>query len=220
MARIEAVFFDVGEILVDETREYGTWADWLKVPRHTFSAVFGAVIAQGKDYRETFQVFRPGFDLAVERERRAAAGQPESFSEEDLYSDVRPCLQALQSAGLRVGLAGNQTARAEQILKVLELPVDVIGTSDGWGVEKPSRGFFDRVIEEAGVAASSVLYVGDRLDNDVRPAQDAGIATALIRRGPWGHILHHPEVEEQCLFQLDGLAELPTRVLAHNAKRS
>lgn len=40
---IRAVVFDVGECLVDETREYGTWADWLGVPRHTFSAVFGAV---------------------------------------------------------------------------------------------------------------------------------------------------------------------------------
>jgi hypothetical protein len=35
------VVSDVGECLVDETREYGTWADWLGVPRHTFSAVFG-----------------------------------------------------------------------------------------------------------------------------------------------------------------------------------
>jgi hypothetical protein len=25
VARIEAVFFDVGETLVDESREYGTW---------------------------------------------------------------------------------------------------------------------------------------------------------------------------------------------------
>lgn len=40
---IDAVFFDVGEVLVDETREYGTWADWLGIPRHTFSAVFGAI---------------------------------------------------------------------------------------------------------------------------------------------------------------------------------
>jgi hypothetical protein len=52
---IRAVFFDVGETIVDETREYGTWADWLGVPRHTFSSVFGAVIATGRDYRETFQ---------------------------------------------------------------------------------------------------------------------------------------------------------------------
>ena len=56
---IEAVVFDVGETLVDETREYGTWADWLGVPRHTFSAVFGAVIALGMDYRDAFQYFRP-----------------------------------------------------------------------------------------------------------------------------------------------------------------
>lgn len=48
---IRAVVFDVGECLVDETREYGTWADWLGAPRHTFAAQFGAVIAQGKDYR-------------------------------------------------------------------------------------------------------------------------------------------------------------------------
>jgi len=87
-------------------------------------------------------------------------------------------------------------------------------------VEKPSPGFFDRVIEEAGVAASSVLYVGDRLDNDVRPAQEAGISTALVRRGPWGHILRMPEVEQRCLFHLAGLAELPARVAAHNAEYS
>ena len=44
---IRAVVFDVGETLVDESREYGSWADWLGVPRHTFSSVFGAVIAEG-----------------------------------------------------------------------------------------------------------------------------------------------------------------------------
>src|SRR5215468_8751050 len=66
---VRAVFFDVGETIVDETREYGTWADWLGIPRHTFSAVFGAVIARGLDYRDTFQVFRPGFDLDEERRR-------------------------------------------------------------------------------------------------------------------------------------------------------
>lgn len=79
---------------------------------------------------------------------------------------------------MQVGLAGNQTARAETILRALNLPVDVIGTSDGWGVEKPSAVFFDRVVAEAGCPADQVLYVGDRLDNDIRPAQAAGLATA------------------------------------------
>ncbi|MBG0561463.1 HAD hydrolase-like protein [Actinoplanes aureus] len=30
---------------------------------------------------------------------------------------------------------------------------------------------------------SSIRYVGDRPDNDVRPAEDAGMKTCLIRRG-------------------------------------
>ncbi len=96
---IRAAVFDVGECLVNEGREYGTWADWLGVPRHTFSAVFGAVVAQGLDYRDTFQVFRPGFDLAEEREKRTAAGKPEWFGEDDLYADVRPTLSTLRLMG-------------------------------------------------------------------------------------------------------------------------
>jgi len=214
---LRAVFFDVGETIVDESREYGTWADWLGVPRHTFSAVFGAVIARGGDYRETFQYFRPGFDLTAERERRAEAGQPESFVEENLYADARPCLAALREQGLLVGLAGNQTARAETILRSLDLPVDVIGTSDGWGVEKPGAAFFQRVIAEAGCPASQVLYVGDRLDNDVKPAQLQGISTAFVRRGPWGYILRDEDVLGRCLFRVDSLAELPELVAKHNA---
>jgi len=218
VSRIEAVFFDVGETIVDEAREYGTWADWLGVPRHTFSAVFGAVIARGGDYRETFQHFRPGFDLATERQRRAAAGQPEGFAEENLYPDARPCLAELRQMGLRVGLAGNQTAHAEGILKSLDLPVDVIGTSDGWGVEKPSPEFFARIVEEAGCTSGSVLYVGDRLDNDIRPAQQSGIGTALIRRGPWGFILEDDTVRARCLFELVSLAELPGALQAYNSR--
>ncbi|MEN3534625.1 HAD family hydrolase [Microbispora sp. ZYX-F-249] len=214
--RLEAVFFDVGETLVDETREYGTWADWLGVPRHTFSAVFGAVIARGGDYRDTFQHFRPGFDLHAERERRAQEGQAETFGEENLYPDARPCLAELREMGLRVGLAGNQTARAETILRALDLPVDVIGTSDGWGVEKPDTSFFDRLVTEAGCPAESVLYVGDRLDNDIRPAQKSGLRTALVRRGPWGHILRDETAARACLFHVDSLAELPALVRKHN----
>jgi HAD superfamily hydrolase (TIGR01662 family) len=216
---IDAIAFDIGEVVINETREYGTWADWLGVPRHTFSAVFGSVIATGGDYRDTFQVFRPGFDLTAERERRAAAGQPETFGEEDLYPDVRPCLAALRAMGLRVGLAGNQTARAERILKSLDLPIDFIGTSDSWQVEKPAVDFFDHVVNEAGAPPTRVLYLGDRIDNDVKPAQAAGLATALLRRGPWGRILRDPEVEARCLFLVDDLAGLPDLVRKHNANQ-
>lgn len=215
---IRAVAFDVGECLVDETREYGTWADWLGVPRHTFSAVFGAVIARGLDYRETFQVFRPGFDLTDERKKRAAAGKPEWFGEDDLYPDVRPTLTALRESGLWVGVAGNQTLRAGGLLRGLSLPSDMIATSDDWGVPKPEPGFFEHLIEAAPYGPNEILYVGDRLDNDIRPAAVAGMHTALIRRGPWAMIQQgDPDAERVPTFRIDSLAELPERIAAFNA---
>jgi len=63
-----------------------------------------------------------------------------------------------------------------------------------------------------------VLYVGDRIDNDIRPAQQVALATAVIRRGPWGHILHDPAVEDRCLFRLTSLVELLALVADHNSQ--
>jgi FMN phosphatase YigB (HAD superfamily) len=130
---IGAVVIDVGECLVNETRDYGTWADSLGVPRDVFSAVFGSIIARGQDYRETFQIFQPGFDLDKARQQRADEGKPEWFGEDDLYPDVRPALARLRGEGLWVGIAGNQTVRAGGILRGLGLPADMIATSDDCG---------------------------------------------------------------------------------------
>jgi FMN phosphatase YigB (HAD superfamily) len=215
---IRAVVFDVGECLVDESREYGTWADWLGVPRHTFSAVFGAVIANGQDYRETFQVFWPGFELDQARRERADAGRPEWFGEDDLYPDVRPSLTRLRADGLWVGIAGNQTVRAGGILRALDLPADMIATSDDWGVSKPDPGFFRRVLEVTPGRADEIVYVGDRLDNDIRPAASLGLPTALIRRGPWATIQQDaPDAERVPTMRIDSLADLPGKIAAFNA---
>jgi len=216
---IRAVVFDVGECLVNETREYGAWADWLGVPRHTFASVFGAVIAQGRDYRETFQEFEPGFDLYAERERRAKAGQPEWFGEEDLYPDVRTALAKLRGDGLWTGIAGNQTVRAGGLLRDLFTgDVDLIGTSDDWGASKPDPVFFERVAEAAPVAVEEILYVGDRLDNDILPAARCGMRTALIRRGPWAHIQwNQQDAVAVPTFRITDLTELPALVAGFNA---
>lgn len=217
---IRAVVFDVGECLVDETTEYGTWADWLGVPRHTFHAMFGAVIAQGRDYRETFQEFRPGFDLYEEREKRADAGKPEHFGEEDLYPDVRPALGALREAGLWLGIAGNQTVRAGGLLRELfTKDVDLIGTSDDWGASKPDLEFFVRVAEVVPYANDEILYVGDRVDNDLRPGAAAGMHTALVHRGPWATIQWNSE-EAKTLptFRVESLLELPGLISEFNER--
>jgi FMN phosphatase YigB (HAD superfamily) len=97
---VMSVVFDVGETLLDDSREFGARADLIGVPRHTFSAVLGAVTAAGRDNAETFQYFRPCFDLAAERKAREEAGAGETYSETDLYPDVVPTLTALRAMGL------------------------------------------------------------------------------------------------------------------------
>jgi HAD superfamily hydrolase (TIGR01549 family) len=213
---VRAVVFDVGETLVDETTEYQAWADWLGVPRHTFSATFGAVIARDEDYRQVFQVFKPGFDLATERQRRADAGKPEGFTESDLYPDARDCLTALSAQGFLVGVAGNQTARAGQILRDLGLVADFIATSDDWKAEKPSPDFFAALIAECGMPAEQIAYVGDRLDNDIQPALEAGLVTVFLRRGPWGYQYQDDARVNRSHMYIGGLAELPQAIARYN----
>jgi FMN phosphatase YigB (HAD superfamily) len=212
---IDAVVFDVGETLVDETVEYHAWADWLGVPRHTFSAVFGAVIGARRNHQDVFEYFRPGFDLARERELRAEAGRPEGYGERDLYPDARPTLAALREAGYLVVIAANQTVRSHRILDSMDLPVDLVTTSDTWGISKPDPRFFAQVVTvcdklRPGITADRVCYVGDRLDNDLRPAWEWGLRTAHIRRGPWGYLdAGHPDVLAKADFRLSSLSELP-----------
>jgi HAD superfamily hydrolase (TIGR01549 family) len=185
---VTTVVFDIGETLVDETRLWGEWADWMGVPRLTFHAAMGAVIERGWHHRTVFQLLRPGFDVEAAVVQRAAEGYRYHIGRRDLYPDALACLAELHRRGYRIGLAGNQPEETEAALRAAGAPADFIGSSARWGVEKPDFAFFHRVIDAAGRPASEIAYVGDRLDNDVLPARDAGMTAVFIRRGPWGHI--------------------------------
>jgi FMN phosphatase YigB (HAD superfamily) len=216
MSRIRAVFFDIGETLVNEGEIYGRWADWIGVPRHTFLTKLGALLATGGDHMDLFEYFRPGFDLEVEEKRRAEAGVPNGFGADDLYPDARACLSALHDQGLYVGIAGNQPVEVAERMAALGLDADVIGISDVWGISKPSPEFFERCARLAGMPPEHVLYVGDRIDNDVRPALEYGMRAAFLRRGPWGHIQKDDAALSECLFVLDDLDVLPGLVARYN----
>ncbi|WP_106399966.1 HAD family hydrolase [Actinocorallia populi] len=206
---IRSVVFDVGETLMDDSTFWGSWADWLGVPRHTLAALVGAVTALGHDNVEALRLICPDFDLAAERQAREEAGQGETISESDLYPDVRPALSALKANGLWVGIAGNQTTRAAELLAALDLPVDAIATSGQWGVAKPSTEFYDYLIAWAPGAPDEIVYVGDHPVNDILPAKAAGLHTAHIRRGPWGYLhADDQEVKENATWRINSLTEL------------
>jgi HAD superfamily hydrolase (TIGR01662 family) len=210
---IRAVAFDIGETLVRDDRYWQTWADWLGVPRHTVSALVGAVVAQGRDNADALRLIKPGFDVHAERAAMEAAGRGERLDETDLYPDVRPALAALRHAGLRVIIAGNQTAKVGDMLRALDLPADLIATSAEWGVAKPDDAFFAQVIGAAGCEPHDILYVGDHPENDIYPAKAAGLQAAHLRRGPWGHLwADDPDVTLTADLRIDTLTELAERL--------
>ncbi|MEV8057258.1 HAD family hydrolase [Streptomyces antimycoticus] len=205
---MRAMVFDVGETLIRDDRGWARWADWLKVPRHTVSALVGAVVAQGHDNADALRLIRPDIDIAAERAAMEAAGVGEELSEADLYPDVRPALAALREKGLRVVIAGNQAAHVGQLLRELDLPVDEIATSGEWGVAKPDPRFFARVLDLAGTPPDKTVYVGDHPANDIRPAKAAGLRVAHLRRGPWGHLWSGTAEAAGADWQIDSLHDL------------
>ncbi|MGP3912069.1 HAD family hydrolase [Nonomuraea sp. 10N515B] len=210
---IKAVVFDVGETLIDETRIWSRWAERLGVSSFVLMGALGGMAALDRPHAEAFQLIRPGFDLDAEEaawERDDPDGLRNHFDADDLYPDVREALAALQTAGYQVIIAGNQPRRAYGALLAMDLPADSVHTSEGWGVEKPQPEFFAKVAAVAGRGPGEILYVGDRIDNDVLPAAQAGMRTALLRRGPWGY-LHaaRPEAAAADLVVDDLHAVLP-----------
>lgn len=206
------VVFDVGEVIIDETRVWTVWAELLGVSPGTLMAVLGAAVSQGGDHTDAFPHVAPNVDwAALEAEHETRYG---GFAVEDVYADVVPALSALRSRGLRVVLAGNQPARRTPQLTALGLPVDDVVVSDDLGADKPDPAFFAALLDRLDVDdASRVLYVGDRVDNDVLPAREAGIAVCWLVRGPWGQLQELPEEIVPDLV-LEGLGELPELIAA------
>lgn len=212
---IRAVCFDVGETLIDETREWCGWADFLGVPRLTLFTALGVTMERGQSLRRVFEIFRPDLDFSRVRHMRAEMGWRYGFEPSDLYPDVRDSLTELRARGFKVLIAGNQPKESEAALHALNLPADFIASSAGWGVAKPDPGFFEKVIEAAGMPAENIAYVGDRVDNDVVPARAAGMTAVFLRRGPWGWMHEErPEIDQAHvrLHTLDGLAKILTEL--------
>ena len=183
---IRAIFFDVGETLIDEHRLYRDYAMRMGVTYEFFLEKIEEAMARREPVRNVFAAVKPGFDFKAARAQREAEGKKFVIGAHDLYEDAAPTLAALKAKGYFIGIVGNQPATAEETLRASGLAADFIATSEAWGVAKPDPAFFAKVIDAAGLDPGHIAYVGDRVDNDVVPARAAGMLPVLIRRGPWG----------------------------------
>lgn len=177
---------DVGETLIDETRIWSVWADVLGVTRLTFMAAMGAAIERTGEFRDVFAIVgRDEYESQRDRVRETYGG----FRSEDLYPDALPSLETLQAAGYRLAVVANQPAYRNAELRALGIQPEVMAMSEELGVHKPAPAFFTRCLElMSSPDPADVVYVGDRLDNDILPATAAGMRAVWLRRGPWAFI--------------------------------
>jgi FMN phosphatase YigB (HAD superfamily) len=194
---LQAVFFDVGETLVDEERWWRELARRAGLQPHVVWAALGATIARGEEHDALWG------HLGIEKPVGWWHGL--TYELDDLYPDAIDCLDAVRALGLRVGIVGNQTEELETWARA-NLSADVVASSATLGVRKPDPVFFERIVELASCEPHEVAYVGDRVDNDVLPAARAGLVAIHVCRGPWGTL--QPSPPEAALV-VDDLASLP-----------
>jgi putative hydrolase of the HAD superfamily len=94
-------------------------------------------------------------------------------------------LRSLSEAGLKLGLAANQSTRVLD-----DLDRHGLGryfghreVSGHHGFRKPDVRLFLRACEALGVEPKECAMVGDRIDNDIVPARLLGMHTVLFRTG-------------------------------------
>jgi len=187
---VEVVVFDVGETLIDETGMWTRAAAVAGVTPFTLMGVLGGLIARNRHHTELWDTL-------------GVAPAAATWSDDDWYPDALPCVERLRDAGYRVCAVGNTPRFVEE---EIGRRLEVLGSSESWGVAKPDPAFFARLVQALDAAPEKIAYVGDRVDNDVAPALAAGLVGVHVRRGPWGY-LHEPPPEAIRIASLDELPD-------------
>lgn len=204
MGTVKAVVFDLGETLLNETRMWQTVANVSGIPFFTLAGVLGGAIERRTPHRAVFDELGiapidpldHGYVLALE----------------DFYPDGLTVLDTLRARGILIGIASNQPATLVDQLDALNLTIDFIASADAMGVSKPDPRYYEQIVIQLNVAPSEIIYVGDRLDNDVLPAMALGMHAVFIKRGPWGYIHSSFPQANRVRHTIMSLSEIPALI--------
>ena len=96
------------------------------------------------------------------------------------YHDTQYTLERLVKRGYLIGVIANGKSRIKQYrldsLGILSY-INFLSTSEMVGFRKPHPKIFEDIIDQLGVKAEEVMYVGDDALNDVAPARAMGMVS-------------------------------------------
>jgi HAD superfamily hydrolase (TIGR01662 family) len=187
-SRIDVVFLDVGGPLYGDRPYYEALLQAIREvrPDADDDAFWAEFEAARRDQRGPFTRRLTGLFVDEDGHERVIARGRELWHYEprDVQPDVRPALQALKRA-YRLGILANQQGwiRNAMARDGIDGFFDIWAVSAEVGAEKPDPAIFEYAIGQAGVPAARCAMVGDRLDNDIRPAKSHGMVGVWLLRG-------------------------------------
>ncbi|MFX1390396.1 MAG: TIGR02253 family HAD-type hydrolase [Promethearchaeota archaeon] len=103
-----------------------------------------------------------------------------------LYDDVESSLKRLKDLAIKTAIItdGIPIKQYEKILRLnIDKLIDLVVISDEIGIKKPNPELFRYCLKKFGVQGQETIYVGDRIDNDIIPANINNIYSVYLHRG-------------------------------------
>lgn len=177
MNNIEWLFFDVGSTLVDETECYN---------HRIFDAIKGTDVTF-EQFNEK-RIFYAKQNLKGDIEVLKFFGlskTPWHTEDEKPYNDAEYVLKCLCEKGYNIGIIANQSLGTEKRLEGWGLMkyIKLIVASAEEGVAKPDKEIFLRALNRADCLPERTIMIGDRIDNDIEPANKLGMKTIWVKQG-------------------------------------
>lgn len=195
------VFFDIGSTLMNEEEAY----------RHRIRDMIHETPISFEQFSEKrIQYAKEGYNADQKTASYFGLTKTPWHSEDEVpFDDCAKTLQALCIKGYQLGIIANQTPGAKDRLDAWGLGkyFAVIATSSEIGVSKPDQEIFLRALAMADCSPKDAAMVGDRLDNDIRPAKLLGMRTIRIKQGITQYLNPFCEAEKPD-FSISRLSEL------------
>lgn len=131
------------------------------------------------------------FKVSFDTRYKCIAGAVMAYHKEKidsirLYDDVREVLEKLKEMDIKTAIItdGRIIKQYEKVLRLgIDDLIDYVIVSDEIGIKKPNEKLFEYCLRKAGVKSKEAIYIGDRIDKDIKPASKLGIHSVYIHRG-------------------------------------
>ncbi len=207
MKYIKWIFFDIGSTLIDESVAY---------KKRIEKTIFGSKVTYDEFMKRLIESYRTNKqgDTEIAANFKSVCSsfdlKPALWNTEDefVYPESEPCLKLL-SENYRIGIIANQNFGSKERLEKLGLLkyIDIVVASAEEGVAKPDLRIFKAALNKADCKAEEAVMIGDRLDNDIIPANKIGMTTVWIKQGFGGFAIPNRQ-EEKPDYEIEDLSEL------------